>query len=118
MWEIQPWDNDVAADWFSSIMDKSKLAVLVRKTLTLAVGETIDPEHSPKLRSAAYFLLHLGYVYVWPIEKLDDDLTLAIQALKVVLADQDYCYSTEMTNQVKTEIRLLEDRLNKYKINN
>lgn len=113
MWNKEPWDNDMAADWFGYLMDKTDMPNIVRKTLRLAQNNDFDEEYTASLRAAAYCILQFGRIYVWPIKDLKNDLQLAIQALKKVLLDEDYCYSNDMVIQVQKEIEEMENRVNR-----
>lgn len=113
MWDAKPWDNDTAADWFGKLMDDTALPEKVRNTLQLANAEEPDEENTPVLRAAAYVLLRFGFVYVWPINNLQDDLKRAIRALELVLADEEYCYNETVTAQVTSERNELQERLAK-----
>jgi hypothetical protein len=113
MWGPQPWDNDLAADWFRGLMKDTKLPFHVRKVLKLSNTKEVDPEITPMLRAAAFCVLQLGHVYVWPVDDLEDDLKLARQSLQVVLNDEDYCYSEEVTSKINKELSELEIRLKK-----
>ena len=44
---------------------------------------------------------------------LKEDLRLAVQALKVVLKDEDYCYSEEITLKINQEVNELQVRMQK-----
>lgn len=110
MWGMQPWDNDRAADWFAGLLNPAFLAH-VQTALRLVESDSIDEEDIPVLRAAAYCLLHFGYVYVWPAEDLKTDLTRAIQALRLVEQDEEYCYNKEIREAVKAECYTLQMRL-------
>jgi nucleotide-binding universal stress UspA family protein len=118
MWDSKPWDNDAAADWFAALMEQTNMPALVRKTLLLVNVDDYSGEQTPELRAAAYCMLKFGHVYVWPGDDLAADLQLAIYALKKVLLDDDYCYSSEVADDVEHEIEELEERLKKLAINN
>lgn len=110
MWGDQPWDNDRAADWYGTMMKKTGLAAHVRKTLS----EELHKDSADVLRAAAFCLVQFGRIYIWPTEELKDDLKLGIAALKQVLEDDEYCYSMEITVDVRAELAQLEERLNTY----
>ncbi len=115
MWDSKPWDNDAAADWFASLMEQTNMPALVRKTLLLINVDDHSGEHTPELRAAVYCVLKFGYVYVWPVDELATDLQLAIFALKKVLLDDDYCYSSEISDDIEHEIEELQERLNRLR---
>ena len=78
-WGELPWDNDAAADWFGDLMDKTRLAQEVERTLKLDVEDSYE-----EIRAAASVLLFLGRVYIWPVHDLDRHLTLAADRLEEV----------------------------------
>ena len=110
MWGGEPWDNDRAADWFAKLMQVTHFPDQVRATLLLCEQEDVSGENTPLLRAAVYCALQFCRVYVWPIERLDDDLELAIKAARKILADEDYCYSEEIVAQLQAELAELERR--------
>jgi hypothetical protein len=77
-WAKNPWDNDSAADWFGDMFDATGLAKYVEETL-----ERDAEVHHESIRAAAYMLVALGRVYIWPIYDLDNQLALAISKLQV-----------------------------------
>jgi len=107
MWGDQPWDNDRAADWYGVMMKKTGIPAYTRKTLS----EELHKDSAEVLRAAAFCVVQFGRIYVWPTEELRDDLKLAIEALKQVLNDDDYCHSIEITIEVRAELAELEERL-------
>ncbi len=85
-WGNAAWDNDDAADWFGDLFTATKLAARVEKALNTKDVE----EYAGKIRAAAYMLVALGRVYIWPVEDLDRHLTLAIQKLEAISELDDY----------------------------
>ncbi len=61
-WATAAWDNDGAADWFGDMFDATGLANYVRETLQRDVEE-----YDEEVRAAAYMVVALGRVYMWPI---------------------------------------------------
>ncbi|QNK62592.1 hypothetical protein H7F33_18970 [Pedobacter sp. PAMC26386] len=106
MWGEHPWDNDRAPDWFGVMMDKTGLAGYVRETLSTEINK----DSAEVLRTAAFCLIQFGHIYVWPHEGLKGDLTLGIAALQQVLTDNEYCYSEEITADIRAELLQLEER--------
>jgi hypothetical protein len=80
------WDNDDAADWFGDLFAATKLAARVEKTLK----EKDVEEYAGRIRAAAYMLVALGRVYIWPIADLDRHLKLAIEKLEAISELEDY----------------------------
>ncbi|MGY3793366.1 hypothetical protein [uncultured Aquimarina sp.] len=111
MWDSKPWDNDRAADWFAKLMEQTDLPSKVRKTLLLHKEKDPYGDNTPILRSAVYCVLQFCRVYVWPINDLDNDLALAIDATKKILTDQEYCYSDEIVDEINAELLELKQRL-------
>lgn len=110
MWGDEPWDNDQAADWFANLMRATHFPDRVRATLLLCDEEDDSGENTPLLRAAVYCVLQFCRVYVWPIDRLDDDLELAIKAARKILSDESYCYSEEIVAQIRGELQELELR--------
>jgi hypothetical protein len=105
-WGTAAWDNDGAADWFGDMFDATGLAKHVEKTLQ----QEADDFHE-EIRAAAYLLIALGRVYVWPIDDLDNHLALAISKLeeiKVIYED-----SADFVKAIEDEIGVLRSRLKK-----
>jgi hypothetical protein len=113
MWGIKPWDNDRAADWFAQLMENTDFPSQVRTTLLLHHEEDVYGENTAKLRAAVFCMLQFGRVYVWPINELKNDLELAIHATEKILLDEEYCYSEEITDQIKSELEELKSRYSK-----
>ena len=104
-WDKAPWDNDGAADWFADVMEKSRLPLMVESALVLNVDE-----HHEDVRAAAYVLIALGRVYIWPVDKLDAHLKLAIEKLRQIAAMEIYS-EAGFTPVIEQEIVELESRL-------
>lgn len=104
-WGEAPWENDGAADWFASVMENSGLPSLVEAALVLDVED-----HHEDIRAAAYVLVALGRNYVWPVDKLDADLKLAIEKLRQIAAMEIY-REAGFTSDIEKEIMELESRL-------
>ncbi len=79
IWGYYPWDTDEAADWFHEAVVKTGLADLVGAAVR---KNTIDWQ---EIRAAGYVLIHLGRVGIWPTERLEDDLTAAVEAFEEML---------------------------------
>ena len=102
-WGNAAWDNDDAADWFGDLFAASKLATRVEKTLKKKDVE----EYAGEIRAAAYMLVALGRVYIWPVEDLDRHLRLAIKKLEAIHALDDY----QDDPTIASEIAELRSRL-------
>ncbi len=84
-WGTAAWDNDGAADWFGDMFDATGLAKYVEETLERDVED-----YREEIRAAAYLLVALGRVYIWPIDDLDNHLVLAISKLEEIKALEIY----------------------------
>jgi len=104
VWGYAPWDNDAAADWYGDLFDQTSIEAIVEATLTK------DPEEfAAEIRAAAALLIMLGRTYVWPIDRLDDHLHLAISQMdKVKTLYED---DPPLAAAVEQDIALLRARL-------
>ena len=102
-WGEAAWDNDDAADWFGELFAATKLAQRVEKALKTKDVE----EYAAKIRAAAYVLVALGRVYIWPPEDLQRHLRLAIEKLEAVARTPDW----EGEPAIAAEIAELRSRL-------
>lgn len=103
-WGDSAWDSDGAADWFADLFAASKLAARVEKTLKKKDIE----EYAEQIRAAAYILVALGRVYIWPVDDLQRHLRLAIEKLEAISQHEDY----EGNESLAAEIAELRSRLN------
>ena len=81
IWGAEPWENDVAADWFAHLFEDTGLAARVEETLRRDIWEWQE------IRAAAYVLVQLGRTYIWPVDELHDHLKLAISRLEEILTE-------------------------------
>lgn len=102
-WGSNAWDNDDAADWFGDLFAATKLAQRVEKALKTKDVE----EYAGKIRAAAYVLVALGRVYVWPVDDLERHLKLAIEKLTAISEFEDY----QGDPNIAAEIAELRSRL-------
>jgi len=102
-WGTAAWDNDDAADWFGDLFEATKLAARVEKALKQKDVE----EYAGQIRAAAYMLVALGRVYIWPVDDLDRHLRLAIEKLEAISKLEDY----EGDESIAAEIAELRSRL-------
>jgi hypothetical protein len=105
-WATAAWDNDGAADWFGDMFDATGLAKYVEETL-----ERDTEEFHEEIRAAAYMVVALGRVYVWPIDDLDKHLALAISKLEEVKALEIYQEVPDFVKAIDKEITVLKSRL-------
>jgi hypothetical protein len=105
-WATAAWDNDVAADWFGDMFDATGLAKHVEETLQ----QDVEDSHE-EIRAAAYMLVALGRVYVWPIDDLDSHLALAIAKLEEIKALDIYQEAPDFVKSIDEELAVLRSRL-------
>jgi hypothetical protein len=107
-WATAAWDNDSAADWFGDMFDATGLAQYVEETLNRDTKAYHD-----EIRAAAYLLVALGRVYIWPIHELDNHLTLAISKLEEIKALEVFQEAPDFVRAIDDEISVLKSRLKK-----
>jgi hypothetical protein len=107
-WATAAWDNDGAADWFGDMFDATGLVEYVEETLQRNVQE-----YHEQVRAAAYMLVALGRVYVWPIDDLDNHLALAVAKLEEIKALEIYREVPKFEIAIDEEIAVLKSRLKK-----
>jgi hypothetical protein len=83
-WGFEPWESDLAADWYAKMFEKTKLDGFVEKTLSLD-----SSEYCEEIRAAASVLIRLCQKGIWPAEKLGHHLELAIIKLQGILSDKN-----------------------------
>ena len=105
-WGTAAWENDGADDWFSDTFDATGLARRVEETLN---GDPED-EHE-EIRAAAYLLVTLGRVYIWPVEDLERHLALAASKLEAIRELEIYQEVPEFVAAIDAEIAALRSRL-------
>ncbi|HEY2155192.1 MAG TPA: DUF4259 domain-containing protein [Isosphaeraceae bacterium] len=105
-WGVKAWENDGAADWFGDTFDTTGLADRVEETL----GGDPEDDHQ-EIRAAAYLLVALGRVYIWPVERLDRHLALAIAKLEAIRDMDIYQEASGFVEAIDEEIATLQSRL-------
>lgn len=105
-WGTAAWDNDGAADWYGNLFQVTKLAARVEKTLKKKDVE----EYYEEIRAAAYVLVALGQVYIWPVDLLDQHLRLAIKRLEEIKMLEEL-EGGEFGKAIDQEIAILHSRL-------
>ncbi len=105
-WNLSPWDNDKAADWFGALFDELPLAAKVEKTLNLDVNL-----HHEEIRAAAALLIMLGRTNVWPIDKLDRHLELAIDRMEALRPIYQELGGDDWVRALDSELAVLKARL-------
>ena len=113
-WDVQPWDNDTAADWFAGFFS----GIDFDSRIVSAFEE--DDEYD-EIRAASYILQTLGRIYVWPgdVNKLGSHLDLALRHLRnMVDPDHEACQELQelwgsdsaVFDSIRTQITELEQR--------
>jgi hypothetical protein len=106
-WGTAAWENDGAADWFGDTFEITGLAKHVEEALNR------DPEEGDheEIRAAAYLLVALGRVFIWPVADLDRHLALAISKLEAIRELEIYQEVPEFVEAIDQEIEVLRSRL-------
>lgn len=104
-WGTAAWDNDSAADWFNDVIDATGLAGHVEEALNR------DPVDDPDvIRAAAFLLVQLGRVYIWPVDDLDRHLALAVRQLEAVRELESFREADGFVAAIDAEIAELRTR--------
>jgi hypothetical protein len=106
VWGNSPWDNDGAADWFDSLLARTKLAKYVEDSLKLDAGSSHQ-----EIRAAASVVFLLGRDYIWPAPDLDRDLARAADPLEEISRLDEVRESQELVDQIRGEIPELRSRI-------
>jgi hypothetical protein len=105
-WGTAAWDNDSAADWYGDLFDATGFAKHVEDALNR------DPEEDADvIRAAAFLLVQLGRVYIWPVDDLDRHLSLAVQKLEAVRELEEFQEAEGFVEGIDAEIAVLRSRL-------
>jgi hypothetical protein len=111
-WGHAPYDNDYAADWYGVLFEKTRLAEYVEAALMQ------DPASAPDdVRAAAFVLVQLGRVYIWPGNDLVRHLQLAIQKLEAIRELDDFREVDGYVAAIDDEIATLRARLQSMRDN-
>jgi hypothetical protein len=117
-WNVQPWANDEAVEWFYNFWKEHDFSVLINEIKYFDRRE----ERYDSVRAASYLLQNLGVAYVWPSVHLKDLRPLLVQAISILSnminpPDDSWRFldmwgnSAEMIESVKRQIAVLETRL-------
>jgi hypothetical protein len=105
-WGVAAWDNDSAADWYGGLFTKTDLAAHVEEALNR------DPDSEPDvIRAAAFVLVQLGRVYIWPVNELDRHLKLAVQQLEIIREQEEMQEVDGLMSEIDNEISILRSRI-------
>ena len=103
-WGPKSWDNDIAADWYADFMRDHKIRDGWIANMAIAA------EDGPEMLYAVVGLfVALGRNYIWP-ETFQQDLELAILALKEILKDERFLEYKEGIDAIKADLIELESR--------
>ena len=75
-WGTEPWDNDIAADWFHILF----------RSIPDTVIEGLRDSSSDIQVAALWTCIQLCRVYVWDIDRLTETLQLAVETADRILA--------------------------------
>jgi hypothetical protein len=75
-WDLEPWGNDLAADWFAGFFKGVKANARIRRAFK-------DRNDLPVIRAACFLLGSLGRAYVWP-DNLDELKQLLDQGIALL----------------------------------
>jgi hypothetical protein len=67
-----------------------------------------------EIRAAATLLILLGRVYMWPVDRLEPQLRLAIQKLEAIIEVSEMGEESEFRDQIEKEIEALKRRLRSF----
>jgi len=105
-WGTAAWENDSGADWFGDLFDATGLASRVEEALNR------DPNDDPDvIRAAAFLLVQLGRVYIWPVHDLGRHLRLAIQKLETIRELELFREAPGFVASIDADLAVLLSRL-------
>lgn len=107
-WGFEPWENDLAADWFAELFQKGKIAERVEKALRKQDVE----EYWPEIRAAAHVITALGDV--WPPDQLAAHHQLAMAQLEAVKHSPDFDGDAAMAAEIDAQIAVLRARVEAF----
>ena len=92
------------------LFEETGLADKVAETLHLDKAE-----YHQEIRAAAFVLIQLGHPYIWPVDRLHDDLVTAAERLEAMLNHSqwqtEFGGCPELVNAVKAELAVLKSRI-------
>lgn len=104
-WDIMPWQNDQAADWYGDVMDTCK----IRNKWLEGINANLHHEYDT-VRAAIWLFTCLGRIYVWSIEFYDEDLALAISKCESLQNHVAYKCDSALIDQIGLELTELKSR--------
>jgi hypothetical protein len=107
-WGFQPWQDDLAADWFADLFSKGKIAERVEQALARSDIE----EYWPEIRAAEHVVAVLGDV--WPPEQLAAHHRLAIEKLQAVKQSPEFAGDDMLCAEIDAQIAVLQARLEEH----
>ncbi len=95
-----PWEDDIAADWFINLMEKTGLPDCAAATLQQPFfGDDGDCVTASEIRAASFLLICLGRTSIWPTSRKVEQLELSINKM-------ESCIDIEEDERVKDVMRL------------
>ena len=110
-WGTAAWDNDDAADWYGDLFDATGLANRVEEALNRDPNYPDELSAANVIRAAAFLLVQLGRVYIWPVDDLDRHLALAIQKLEAMRELEEFRKQEGFVEAIDAELAVLRSRL-------
>lgn len=116
-WDVQPWDNDEAADWFGDFF----AGVNFDERLDAVFDDSNVDYETDQVRAACYILQVLGRIYVWQgdVNRLGSHLDRGIRHLQRMVDPADeICQElqemwgddSEVFDSIKAQISELQAR--------
>lgn len=106
MWDLQPYDNDSAADFFAGFMETTQLREEWLKNAT----NVLEDGGVSQMRALTWVFIQLGHIYVWPISDYDSDLELAIRLAEQVKKSPELNEVEELSLMIENEYQELISR--------
>jgi hypothetical protein len=108
-WGKEPYANDTACDFFAGAMEDGPLPE--------QIGKALESTYENEVRAAAFLLEKVGYGYVYPHDKRDAHIELAIRRLQEMLENEtwitDWKNPEDMRAELKRQIDALRVRLDR-----
>lgn len=104
-WGKEPYANDTACDFFAVAMRGEKAS------LPEHIGAALNSGYEDEVRAAAFLLEKVGYGYVYPHEKREEHLELAISKLQALLENETWINDWKNPDDMRAELRRQIDAL-------
>jgi hypothetical protein len=106
-WGVKAYDNDSAADWFGDLWEDFPVPARIEETLKLDIEDSHE-----EIRAAAYVLVQLARIYVWPSDDINRHCDVAAQRLEEIKKMEIY-QGEDFQREIQTEIDELRFRISK-----